>query len=42
MTPLKHPNAALKCNSICTYFVHKKITVHSINELLEIFGFPEE
>ena len=27
---------------ICTYFINKKNNTHSINKLLEAFGFAEE
>jgi len=37
--PLKHPNVLMKGNM---YIIHKKNKAHSINELLENFGFAEE
>jgi len=36
-TPIKQPNALLKGN-----IYNKKNEAHSINELLETFGFAEE
>ena len=35
-------NQMLFWKEICAYFIHKKNKTHSINELLETFGFAEE
>jgi len=40
-TPLLNTQMCIY-KAICTYFIHKKNKAHSINELLETFGFAEE